>query len=107
MRVVDSARSAFLTRVLTSAFPHAPAKRFAFADGEVGAVYTLGRDPRSQRPVPVVLFVASFPPVTHGATHHYGLVFSEQPVADAAEAAALLAQFTRPAAARYRASCVV
>ncbi len=107
MRVADSSRTDFLTRVLTSSFPNTFAKRFQFADGEVGAVYTMGLDPRSKLPHPVVLYVASFPPAYHGTTHHFGLVYSEKPVDNAHEAEVLLAEFTNLEATRYRASCVV
>ena len=106
MRAIDSSRTDFLTRVLTSCFPNTPAKRFQFADGEVGAVYTMGLDPHSKLPHPVVLYVASFPPSYQGTTRHFGLVFSEQLVASAREAASLIEQFTQLEAARYRASCV-
>lgn len=107
MQVADSSRADFLTRVLTSSFPNTFAKRFQFEDGEVGAVYTMGLDPQSRLPHPVILFVASFPPSYRGTTHHFGIVFTEKPVANASEAAGLLAQFNQLEAASYRASCLL
>jgi len=99
-------RAAFLDGVLTSRFPHEVAKRFAFADGEVGALYTLGLDPASGKPCPVILFVATFPPSSpHGGLRDFGIDYLEKPVASPAEAQYLLAQFGPVEAAQFRASC--
>lgn len=103
-------RTEFLTLVLTSAFAEEQAKRFAFADGEVGAVYTLSRKAGVGSAQPVILFVATFPPSlfaegAHGYSHNYGLDYCELPVASAEEAAQLLAQFDEGQAAQFRANC--
>ena len=99
-------RAAFLDGVFTSRFPHEVAKRFAFADGEVGALYTLGRDPASGKSCPVILLVATFPPSSpHGGLRDFGIDYLEKPVASPAEAQQLLAQFGPAEAAQFRASC--
>ena len=101
-----TSRVAFIDQVLTSSFPSQQAKRFAFPDGEVGALYTMGRDPASGRACPVILFLATFPPSISGAgLHDFGLDFREQLVASPAEAAQLLAQFGYAQAALFRAQC--
>ena len=99
-------RAAFLDGILTSSFPHEKAKRFAFTDGEVGALYTLGRDPVSGESCPVILLVATFPPSSlHGHLRDFGIDYLEKPVASPAEAQRLLAQFGPAEAAQFRASC--
>lgn len=99
-------RAAFLDGVFTSRFADQVATRFRFADGEAGALYTLGRDPVSGQSRPVVLYVATFPPaIPHPGFHDFGVDYWEQPVASADEAAQLLANFGREEAARFRASC--
>ena len=101
-----AARADFVDRVLTSRFPGEVAKRFAFADGEVGALYTMGRDRATGRACPVVLYVATFPPSPQqGGQHDFGLDFWEQPVGSAAEAARVLARFGPAEAESFRASC--
>lgn len=99
-------RAAFLDGILTSHFPHEKAKRFAFADGEVGALYTLGRDPVSGESCPVILFVATFPSsYPHEGLRDFGIDYLEKPVASPDEARHLLAQFGPAEAAQFRASC--
>lgn len=106
MREPSAARAAFIDQVLTSSFAGEVAKRFAFADGEVGVLYTMGRDRASGQPCPVVLYVATFPPSSQRGGHHdFGIDFREQPVASAAEAAQLIARFQRPQAQQFRLSC--
>lgn len=101
-------RAAFIDRVLTSRLPGEVAKRFLFADGEVAALYTLGRKALDGLPQPVVLFVATFPPTrTSVGVHDFGIDYCEQPVVSAAEASELLAQFDQPQAAIFRAKCRV
>lgn len=99
-------RAAFIDRVLTSRLPGEVAKRFLFTDGEVAALYTLGRQSPAGSAQPVVLFVATFPPVlTQTGVHDFGIDYCERPVASAAEANALLAQFDQTQAAIFRAKC--
>jgi len=99
-------RAAFLDRIFTSRFPHEVAKRFTFADGEVGALYTLGYDAASGESRPVLLFVATFPPSSpHKGLRDFGIDYLEKPVASPAEARHLLAQFGPAEAAQFRASC--
>ena len=106
MREPSAARGAFIDQVLTSSFAGEVAKRFAFADGEVGALYTMGRDRASGQACPVVLYVATFPPTPQqGGRHDFGIDFLEQPVSSAGEAAQLLAQFGRTQAELFRTSC--
>ena len=106
MGELNAARSAFIDQVLTSRFPGEVAKRFAFADGEVGVLYTMWRDQASGLACPVVLYVATFPPSPQqGGRHDFGIDFWEQPVGSAAEAAQLLDQFRRPEAQVFRLSC--
>jgi hypothetical protein len=101
-----AARVDFINRVLTSSFPGEEAKRFAFADGEVGVLYTMGQDRVSGRACPVVLYIATFPPVPQqGGRHDFGIDFLEQPVGSAEEAAGIMAQFRWPEAQLFRASC--
>lgn len=106
MSTPPTTRAAFIDQVLTSSFPDQRAKRFAFPDGEVAALYTMGRDPTSGHPCPVVLYLATFPPsAAHAGFHDFGLDFREQPVASEAEAHRLLAQFEQAQAASFRAAC--
>ncbi|MGI4864049.1 MAG: hypothetical protein ACRYFZ_08995 [Janthinobacterium lividum] len=101
-------RAAFIDRVLTSRLPGEVAKRFPFADGEVAAVYTLGRPTAAGLAQPVVLFVATFPPaLPQVGVHDFGIDYCEQPVASPSEAQDLLTQFDQVQAARFRASCQV
>lgn len=106
MREPNATRAAFIDRVLTSSFPGEVTKRFAFADGEVGALYTTGRHPASGTACPVVLYVATFPPsFPHEGLHDFGIDYAEQPVTTAEEAAYLLAHFGREQAEQFRAQC--
>jgi|GEM_PF-3093514 len=99
-------RADFINGVFTSRIPGEVAKRFAFTDGEVGALYTLGPDPVSGQSRPVLLYIATFPPSSrHGGYHDFGVDYNEQPVATAGEAHQLLAQFGAKEAALFRASC--
>lgn len=99
-------RTEFLDSVFTSSFAGQVATRFRFADGEVGALYTLGRDPASGQPCPVVLYVATFPPSQpQPGLHDFGIDYWQQPVTSGEEAHQLLAAFSPAAAARFRASC--
>jgi hypothetical protein len=99
-------RAAFIDRVLTSSFAGQVAKRFSFADGEVAALYTLSRKARPGVAQPVVLFVATFPPLlTQNGVHDFGIDYVEQPVASAQEAQDLLGQFDHEQAMRFRTSC--
>lgn len=99
-------RAAFIDRVLTSRLPGEVAKRFPFTDGEVAALYTLGCPAPAGLEQPVVLFVATFPPVlTPTGVHDFGIDYCEQPVTSAAEARALLAQFDQTQATLFRATC--
>lgn len=99
-------RAQVIEGVLTSSFPGEVAKRFVFADGEVGVLYTQGRDPVSGTTRPVLLYVATFPPYSlHGGHHDFGIDYAEQPVASTTEAHQLLAQFGPEQAATFRASC--
>lgn len=107
MRTPSLTRAEFIDQVLTSCLPGQVAKRFRFDDGEVGAVYTLsGRLPAELAP-PVILYVATFPPMVspHVGHHDFGIDYYERPVASAEEAAAILAQFDQQQAAQFRASC--
>lgn len=102
----SAARADFIDKVLTSSFPGEVAKRFAFTDGEVGVLYTMGQDATSGRACPVVLYVATFPPSPQQGGHHdFGIDFVEQPVGSAAEAAQLIASFQRTEAQLFRARC--
>jgi hypothetical protein len=102
----DPTRATFIDRVLTSHFPGEIAKRYQFADGEVAALYTLGRKALTGLAEPVVLFVATFPPDrTQAGVHDFGIDYVEQPVASAEEARELLAQFDQPQAALFRGRC--
>lgn len=106
MHQFSATRADFINQVLTSSFPGEMAKRFLFADGEVGALYTMGQDPASGNACPVVLYVATFPPTPQqGGRHDFGIDFLEQPVRSAEEAAYVLAQFQRAEAQLFRASC--
>lgn len=99
-------RAAFIDRVLTSRLLGEVAKRFPFADGEVAAVYTLGRQTPAGLDQAVVLFVATFPPtLPQAGVHDFGIDYCEQPVASPLEARDLLTQFDHAQAARFRASC--
>ena len=99
-------RSTFIDRVLTSSFPGQVAKRFQFADGEVAALYTLSRKVPASLAQPVMLVVATFPPTrAQPGLHDFGLDYAELPVASAAEASDLLAQFDHGQAALFRAKC--
>ena len=101
-----AARADFIDRVLTSSFPGEVAKRFTFVDGEVGVLYTMGRDRASGRACPVVLYVATFPPSPQqDGRHDFGLDFWEQPVSSSAEAARVMAQFKQAEAQLFRTSC--
>ncbi|RZL08316.1 MAG: hypothetical protein EOO62_15530 [Hymenobacter sp.] len=101
-----AARADFITRVLTSSFAGEVAKRFPFADGEVGVLYTMGRDRATGQACPVLLYVATFPPSPQqGGRHDFGIDFREQPVGSAEEAARVMAQFQRAEAQAFRASC--
>lgn len=102
----SAARGKFINHVFTSSIPGQAPKRFAFADGEVGALYTIGRDRATGQVTPVLLIVATFPPsAQHDGVHDFGIDYLEQPVATAEEAARLLAQFDREQAALFRRSC--
>ena len=106
MSAPDPTRAAFLKRVLTSRFPNEVAKRFAFADGEVGALYTLGYDSASGKSRPVLLFVATFPPSSpYEGFRDFGIDYLEKPVDSPAEAQRLLEQFGPAEAEQFRASC--
>jgi hypothetical protein len=106
MRVSSPTRAEFLDGVFTSCFAGQVATRFVFDDGEVGALYTMGTDPASGQPCPVLLYIATFPPSTpRPGVRDFGVDYWQQPVATAAEAAELLACFDRAAAAHFRASC--
>lgn len=99
-------RPAFIDRVLTSSFPGQVAKRFLFADGEVAALYTLSRKVPADLAQPVILVVATFPPaLPQPGLHDFGLDYAEVPVASAAEANDILAQFDQAQAALFRAKC--
>ena len=99
-------RKEFIDQVLTSRLAGETAKRFAFPNGEVGALYTLGYDALTRQPCPIVLVVATFPPFSpDGGFHDFGVDYQELPVASAEEAAQLLAQFGREEAQRFRATC--
>lgn len=99
-------RAEFLDQILTSSFAGQKAKRFQFADGEVGAVYTQSHYLAAGAPQPVILLVATFPPVlTDVGFHDFGIDYLERPVASAAEAQELLAHFSRQQAEQFRASC--
>lgn len=99
-------RAEFIDQVLTSRLPGETAKRFSFPMGEVGALYTLGYDTVARVMRPVVLLVATFPPSSqHGGFHDFGIDYRELPVANAEEAAQLLAQFEQVEAAQFRARC--
>lgn len=108
MSDANLSRAEFLDQVLTSRFAGETAKRILFDDGEVGAVYTLSRKPPLSPPRPIILVIVTFPPalMQHGV-HNFGLDYYERPVASAAEAHELLAQFDRRQAAQLRASCRV
>jgi hypothetical protein len=106
MRSQIISRADFINSVFTSRIPGEVATRFSFVDGEVGALYTLGRDPISGESRQVVLYIATFPPSSqHGGRHDFGIDYSEQPVATSAEAQQVLAQFGPEQAALFRASC--
>lgn len=106
MAAPSPTRAAFLDGIFTSSFAGQVARRFLFADGEVGALYTLGLDPTSGQPCPVVLYVATFPPSQpQPGLHDFGIDYRQQPVASAAEAAELLAHFGPTEAAHFRVSC--
>jgi hypothetical protein len=106
MSILSPTRAAFLEHVFRSSFPGQVAIRFAFAEGEVGALYTMGQDPTSRQACPVVRFVATFPPsIPYPGHHDHGIDYYEQPVASADEAAHLLAQFDHAAAVRFRTHC--
>lgn len=108
MNPVSPPRAQFIDQVLTSSFPGETAKRFAFVDGEVGAVYTRSRRAGHGPGQPVILLVATFPPqLTSGGVHDFGIDYYEYPVASAQEAAALLALFDRHQAEAFRANCRV
>ena len=99
-------RAEFINLILTSQFPGQVAKRFAFADGEVAALYTLGRPANTRQTQPVVLFVATFPPdLTQAGFHNFGIDYFEQPVASADEAQELLDQFDQTQATLFRTKC--
>lgn len=101
-------RAEFLNHILTSSFAGQQAKRFQFADGEVGAVYTQRDAVTAGAPQAVILLVATFPPVfTEAGFHDFGIDYVERPVASAAEAQEWLAHFTRQQAEQFRASCRV
>lgn len=106
MHELSAARTRFINEVFISQFAGQVAKRFAFADGEAGALYTLGRDPISGKSCPVMLYIATFPPSSrHGGYKDFGIDYVEQPVATLAEANRLLAAFGQAEAAQFRASC--
>ena len=106
MNPVSPTRAQFIDQVLTSSFAGETAKRFAFVDGEVGAVYTRSRRASHGLGQPVILLVATFPPLlTSGGLHDFGIDYYEYPVASAQEATALLAQFDQHQAELFRASC--
>ena len=106
MNPVSPTRAQFIDQVLTSSFPGETAKRFAFDDGEVGAVYTRSRRAGRGLGQPVILLVATFPPLlASGGLHDFGIDYYEHPVASAQEATALLAQFDQHQAELFRASC--
>ena len=106
MHHFSATRADFINQVLTSSFPGETAKRFSFADGEVGALYTMGQDRVSGNICPVILYVATFAPsFQQGGRHDFGLDFLEQPVSSAEEAAHVLAHFQRADAQLFRASC--
>lgn len=106
MTDADLPRLTFLDRVLTSSIPGQVAKRFLFADGEVAALYTLSRKAPTSLAQPVILVVATFPPtLAQPGLHDFGLDYAEAPVASAAEASDLLAQFDQAQAALFRAKC--
>lgn len=108
MTALRPTRAEFLDQVLTSSFPGEVAKRFAFADGEVGAVYTLSRKTTTGPARPVILVVATFPPVwTRAGVHDFGIDSYEHPVTSAQEAMALLTQFDQQQAEAFRVSCRV
>jgi hypothetical protein len=97
---------AFIDRILTSCFPGQVAKRFAFVDGEVAAVYTLSRKVPADLAQPVILVVATFPPtLAQPGVHDFGIDYAELPVASAQEAQNLLGQFDEMQAALFRAKC--
>lgn len=98
-------RAEFIDRVLTSSFPGQVAKRFSFPDGEVGALYTMGRKPTGGQVTPVILYVATFPPSQQQGVHDFGIDYFEQPVATPEEAHYLLAQFEHEQARQFRAGC--
>lgn len=99
-------RAAFVDGVFTSSFAGHIARRFRVADGEAGALYTLGRDPLTGQPCPVVLYVATFPPSSpQPGVHDFGVDYWQQPVQSVEEAAHLLAAFGPAEAAQFRASC--
>lgn len=99
-------RADFISQVLTSSFADQQAKRFAFADGEVGAVYTLSRKLPAAVAPPVVLLVAVFPPgYSADGVHDFGIDYYEQPVSGAEQAAQLLASFDQTQAAAFRRRC--
>lgn len=99
-------RAEFIDRLFTSSIVGQIAKRFLFADGEVGALYTVGRDPATGKATPVLLVVATFPPSPQqGGLHDFGIDYLEQPVATVEEAARLLAQFDHQQAELFRRSC--
>lgn len=68
MRSPSLTRAEFINGVFTSRLPGQLAKRFSFADGEVGVLYTIGRDPVSGQSCPVVLYIATFPPSARRAS---------------------------------------
>lgn len=104
----NSPRATFINQVLTSRLPGQVAKRFLFADGEVAALYTLSRKAPADVAQPVVLFVATFAPTLTQIGHHdFGIDYCELPVASAAEAKEVLAQFDQQQAALFRARCRV
>ncbi|MGI4832317.1 MAG: hypothetical protein ACRYFK_02545 [Janthinobacterium lividum] len=106
MREPTFTRADFINRVLTSRFPNEIAKRFPFADGEVAALYTLGRNALTGVTQPVILYVATFPPaLAQAGARDYGIDYYEHAVASAAEATELLTYFDWQQAAAFRASC--
>lgn len=107
MPVASPTPPAFIDRVLTSSFPGQVAKRFAFADGEVAALYTLSRKLPAHLAQAVILLVATFPPqLTRPGLHDFGIDYAEVAVSSLAEAHELLAQFDRSQAAQFRANCL-
>lgn len=99
-------RDEFIDRVLTSSIPGEVAKRFAFADGEVGVLHTTGRNPATGQACSLILYVATFPPSSpREGVRDFGLDYFQQPVATAEEAAQVLAHFGREQAEQFRRNC--